>query len=163
MERFQTGVIALARSALTGVSGNVLDLGCGNAALLAQICDGRIDLVPYGVDANKLVLDHARLRLPQFSANFLQSNIFETEIWSEPRRYALALFMIGRFSEVGSVRSRILRDQLRSQCDRILFYSYSALEGLSEVMHQFVLEPYRALQLFGTTAILVRSRLGSQS
>ena len=53
MSALQRPLVSLARRRLKGVTGHVLDLGCGNGALLAKICDGESGLIPHGVDRTK--------------------------------------------------------------------------------------------------------------
>lgn len=121
-ERHRT-VVALAREELGDAHGPVLDLGCGNGALLQSLCLGQPGLEPFGVDVNERALEHARELMPRSGANFVRLNIFAREVWSA-RRYLLALISIKRLLEVQStLREKLLAD-IRSHCERLLIYQY---------------------------------------
>jgi len=125
MQALHQPVVAQARKALTSESGNVLDLGCGNGMLLAKVCEGRNDLIPYGVDTNRFAVEHARQLWPQFVGNFVQGDLFDIELWdSGSRRYALALLMLGRLLEVPRARAASMLDRLQLSCSRVLGYAY---------------------------------------
>jgi 2-polyprenyl-3-methyl-5-hydroxy-6-metoxy-1,4-benzoquinol methylase len=148
MEELHRPIVTVARKALAGVSGNVLDLGCGNGMLLRSLCEGRPDLVPYGIDSNKEVIDRARQILPKFRENFVPGDIFDVELWEtqlsnrEPRQYALALLMPGRLSEVSEEKAAKLIGFLRTSCSTILAYAYPDWSGrmLQSMVRQFGLE-----------------------
>jgi SAM-dependent methyltransferase len=80
MNELHEPIIALAGRTLTGVTGTVLDLGCGNAALLAKLCEGRSRLTPYGVDTSSAALAHAGVLLPRVAANFTLGDLFNPDI-----------------------------------------------------------------------------------
>ena len=125
MRALHQPIVALARGALASDSGNVLDLGCGNGMLLTEVCEGRGDLIPYGVDSNGSAIEHARRLSPQFAGNFVQGDLFDIELWdSGSRRYALALLMLGRLLEVPREEAMPMLDRLRSSCPRVLAYRY---------------------------------------
>jgi prolyl 4-hydroxylase len=117
-------LVALARRKLSGLTGNVLDLGCGNGALLAKICEGQDGLTPYGVDSSDLSLEHARGLLPKFAENFQPGDIFNCDLWSGGPRYALTLLMAGRLLEVKRLVADRLLQTLRTKSDAILVYCY---------------------------------------
>jgi trans-aconitate methyltransferase len=81
-------------------TGNVLDLDCGNGALLANICDRQSGMTPYGVDKSNISLEHAARLLPKFVANFKSGDFFNCDIWSRGPQFALTLIMAGRLLEV---------------------------------------------------------------
>jgi hypothetical protein len=125
MRRLHKPIVALARGALEGLDGNVIDLGCGNGVLLAKICDGRSDLRPYGVDSNRLALEHARTVLPQFAVNFVQGDLFDVELWGgASHHYALTLLMLGRLLEVPKPQALRLLKRLSATSERVLVYIY---------------------------------------
>ncbi len=93
-------IVSLARRELSGLTGNVLDLNCGNGVLLAKVCEGQTGLTLYGVDTNQAALEHAGEVLPLFAAHFTVGDIFNAEIWGSGIRYALTLLMAGRLTEV---------------------------------------------------------------
>jgi hypothetical protein len=147
MDLLHRPIVALARAALTITAGNVgakvLDLGCGNGALLAKICDGRPDLIPFGVDTNALALAHARLELPRFAENFIQADIFDIDAWSvETPGYRLGLMMPGRLLEVSEEKASALLNRLKASCSRVLVYAYPdwSEHPLSEIAQRLGME-----------------------
>jgi hypothetical protein len=130
METLHEPIVSAARKALNDQGGNVLDLGCGNGVLLAKVCQGRSDLIPYGIDSNEVAVTHARKTLPQFAGNFVQGDLFDIELWdSGKRRYKLALLMLGRLFEVPGERAAEVVKSLRSSCSRIVVYAYPDWSG----------------------------------
>ena len=130
-------IVALARRELAGVSGNVLDLGCGNGILLEKICRDRDGLIPWGCDTRTGVLEHAAAILPRFAGNFVQRNLFDPELWQSGRRYALAILMVGRLEEARGPKAEALLASIAAHCDRLLLYqsrgwSKENLETLAE-------------------------------
>jgi hypothetical protein len=111
------------------------------------VCKGRDNLIPYGVDKNKRVIQHAHLLLPQFWRNFVVGDIFEPQSWhSETRRYSLALLMLGRLTEVPAEQARHLMEDLQSMCSRILVYVYPdwAMEPIEVMARRFDLQLERS-------------------
>jgi hypothetical protein len=143
MEELHRPIVALARAALQGVSGNILDLGCGNGMLLGKICENRPDLVPYGIDSNGAAIARAREILPEFAQNLMTGDIFDTGLFGERRKYALVLLMPGRLLEVPEKRAALLIAFLRSSCSKILAYAYPdwRQHPLHSILRQFGLEP----------------------
>ena len=117
-------LVTTARSALDGRAGAVLDLGCGNGALLSKIVAGRADLEPHGIDREAHSIAHARELQPTFADNFVQADLFDTATWAEERRYALALVMVGRLLEVPMPTAQQMLAVLRSRCDVVVLYVY---------------------------------------
>ena len=76
MDEAHRPIVELAITSV-GETGTVIDLGCGNGALLKKICDARGGLIPFGVDVDDSKLEHARLLQPKFAMNFLAGNMFE--------------------------------------------------------------------------------------
>jgi uncharacterized protein len=125
MDQLHRPIVDLAREALSGMSGNVLDLGCGNGMLLKKVCEGRGDLKPHGVDCNRSALGHARQVMPEFADSFTHGDLFDVELWDRgPGHYALALFMPGRLREAPPDRAKKVLDHLRSSSSRVLVYAY---------------------------------------
>lgn len=103
----------------------VLDLGCGNGALLKKLLEAKRSFVPFGIDSQADRIAHARELLPAFAENFAAGDLFDAQwAWPEGRRYALALLMPGRLLEVAPARAAALRARLKDRCDRILIYAY---------------------------------------
>jgi hypothetical protein len=124
MDRAHDPLVSVACSAVDGRAGAVLDLGCGNGALLSKIVAGRADLAPYGIDREASAIAHAGELQPRFADNFVQADLFDTEAWADKRRYTLALLMIGRLLEVSRPKAQHVLASLRSRCDVVVLYLY---------------------------------------
>jgi hypothetical protein len=112
-------------AALGQGGGNVVDLGCGNGALLERLAAAAPGVVPFGVDVDPERIEHARQLHPVHGANFVSGDMFdEDELWVDGRRYALALLMPGRLLETDEQRAGVLRDRIRRTCDQVLVYAY---------------------------------------
>jgi hypothetical protein len=110
---------------LGAAGGAVLDLGCGNGALLGKVRAAAPGVVPFGIDRDAQRLAHAGALFPAFPAHFWCGDLGESEApWSDVRRYTLALLMPGRLLEVPPDRAAWLRARLRAACDRLLVYAY---------------------------------------
>jgi hypothetical protein len=125
MEQAHGPILAVARSALSGRGGPILDLGCGNGALLQRIHGVNTAVVPFGIDTERDRVEHARVLLPGFADHFIAGDMFESDgIWPAGRRYALALLMPGRLLEAGPERAARLVGRLTEHCDQLLVYAY---------------------------------------
>lgn len=143
MRELHQPIVILARKTLATQSGNVLDLGCGNGTLLAKVCEGRSDLIPYGIDSKASAVAHAGQVLQEFGGNFVQGDLFNSELWETGmRRYALVLLMMGRLLEVPREKALTMLNRLRSLCPRILVYVYPdwGEHSLESVARQLGLE-----------------------
>jgi prolyl 4-hydroxylase len=138
MDALQRPIVALARARLDGAGGHVLDLGCGNGALLAKICAGQPTLTPHGVDANSRALEHARILLPGLAGRFSAGDLFDCELWRGPR-YALTLLMLGRLLEVERPVAQRLLETVRASSDAILVYAYPGGRSLAEMADSLAL------------------------
>jgi Methyltransferase domain len=124
MERAHEPLVTTARRALDGRAGAVLDLGCGNGALLSKIVAGRADLEPCGIDREARSIAHARELQARFADNFVQADLFDIAAWAQERQYALALIMVGRLLEVPTPTAQQVLSVLRSRCDAVVLYVY---------------------------------------
>ena len=123
MDEAHRPIVQLALSTI-GESGTVLDLGCGNGALLKKICDARPGLTPFGVDVDPAKLDHARELQPAFAANFVAGNMFESIPLDADTVYSLVILMPGRLLEVDEASATRLKDWLRGHFQYLLVYGY---------------------------------------
>jgi SAM-dependent methyltransferase len=123
MDRAHDPLVSVAREVLDDGARAVLDLGCGNGVLLSKIVAGEA-LVPYGVDFSASSIAHARELQPAFGPNFAHGDLFDTAMWADARRYALALLMIGRLLEVPGPKAQHVVAALRTRCDNIVLYVY---------------------------------------
>ena len=117
-------IVAAATAVFPPDGGSVLDLGCGNGALLQKICQANRAIAPFGVDIDNGRITHACQLHPTFADNFLTEDMFINDtIWSE-RQYTLAILMPGRLLEATPEQADQLRKHLQTQCDHILVYAY---------------------------------------
>lgn len=123
MDEAHRPIVELAVTSL-GDTGTVIDLGCGNGALLKKICEARTGVIPFGVDVDESRLEHARLLQPAFSANFVNGNMFERIPIDADTVYTLIMLMPGRLLEVDEGSARRLREWLQGHFQRLLVYGY---------------------------------------
>jgi hypothetical protein len=124
MEQMHVEIVALARSELSAAEGDVMELGCGNAALLGKICDADGGLVPHGIDLERGSIEHARALQPRFAENFMVGDLFDLTAWPRGRPYVLSIFMIGRLLEASRQRADALLAAVRGCSARMLVYAY---------------------------------------
>lgn len=125
MDAAHRPLVELSAAALGATPGAVLDLGCGNGALLEKICERRKAAAPFGIDLDPSKVAHAGLLLPRHAANFHVGDFFNADAPAlGERRYALALLMLGRLFEVEPERAAGLRGWLRSHVEHLLVYVY---------------------------------------
>ena len=125
MDRSHQPILDLACSCLSQASGKVLDLGCGNSALLRKIWLKHQAIIPCGVDVIPEKINHAKLLLPKYKDNFAIANIFDVEsFWLSNEEYALAILMLGRFIEVAPIQTNQLLSRLKTKASQVLVYAY---------------------------------------
>lgn len=125
MEDAHRPIVDLATHTLGGRGGAVLDLGCGNGALLEKVVQAVPGAVPHGIDVEPARIAHARLLHPAYAANFMVGDLLDdAQLWPGDRRYALAILMPGRLIEAGPARREPLLERLRTRCDEVLVYAY---------------------------------------
>jgi len=118
-------IVKLASAVLTRAAGGVLDLGCGNGALVNKICSCRADLVPWGVERVAERIAHAKLLAPRFADNFVVSDIFDDcAVWSRVRNFELVILMLGRLTEVPHQWAEELLSRLKQHAKNVLVYAY---------------------------------------
>lgn len=125
MDSSHLPIVELAGQILGQEGGNVLDLGCGNGALLKKIMAAAPGVIPFGIDLEKERIEHVGHLLPEFKSNFVAGNLFESDqLWRENYRYKLVLLMPGRLLEAQPDQADWLRQRLQTYCDVILVYAY---------------------------------------
>lgn len=117
----------IARAVEEAVAGraspNVLDLGCGNGALLHALHHHIPGAIPWGLDHNPLVIESAAALWPKHAANFAIGSIRNTP-WPFPP-VDVAIIMPGRVIEQpGKVRTEILAE-LKAKAAKIVAYAYA--------------------------------------
>jgi len=117
-------LVAAAASALDGSGGAVIDLGCGNGALLAALRAVAPRVDPWGVERDPAKIAHAALLHPDHAPQLIVGDLFGDDVWPPGVRFALAFVMPGRLLEVDAAAAARLRAHLAARCDRILVYAY---------------------------------------
>jgi SAM-dependent methyltransferase len=119
-------VAATSKVAAGRPSGVVVDLGCGNGALLAAICGRVPTLRPIGVERAAERLERARLLLPGSLPHWYHGDLFTyAKAWRADVRVDIVLLMLGRLLEVPFEQAEALRQILRNNAAVVLGYAYS--------------------------------------
>jgi SAM-dependent methyltransferase len=124
MDRSHRPIVAAAIQVLGERAGKVLDLGCGNGALLGKIVCGRSQLTAVGIDLNPDAIEHASLLQCGSASIFKTGNFFDCRLWTSSGNYALALLMIGRLLEASPDQSAALIKAIKGSCRDLLVYVY---------------------------------------
>jgi SAM-dependent methyltransferase len=125
MDAAHMPLVAAAARVLGDAGGDVLDLGCGNGALLAKIRAAAPGAVPFGIDRDPTRIAHAREIHPGFADHFRVGDLMDPEsAWAAERRYGLILLMPGRLVEAGPDKAAQLRGELARSGSRLLVYAY---------------------------------------
>lgn len=118
-------VVMLASTILRDERGDVLDLGCGNGALLEKIKRACPSVGTAGIELDAERVARARTLHPSVAADIVVGDMFEADShWPDERHFEVALLMPGRLLEVSPERASRLRAWLRSHCERVLVYAY---------------------------------------
>ena len=96
--------------------GNVIDLGCGNGALLERIFD-EFALVPYGIESDPTRASHAHLE------KVWVGNIFNPSHYDK-LDYSFALVSLNRFFEVGPLATKLFLESLKPHVQYLVVYAY---------------------------------------
>ncbi len=129
-------IVSAALRELGEERGDVLDLGCGNGALVQRICRSHPGLVPWGIDTSERKIARARTLMPAAATNFRVGNLFSLREIFGAGEFALILLMVGRLVEVPRSHSDQLLSHIASISKRLLLYVYpgygdSSLEALA--------------------------------
>ena len=102
----------------------VVDLGCGNGALLQHLCADNPLVTIFGVELDPVRAAHATELEPRFASHFVCGDLFHTgRIWDHAP-FALALLMPGRLLETDPASAALLKDRLRRHATQLLVYAY---------------------------------------
>ncbi len=145
MDMSHQPILNFACSYLSQASGKILDLGCGNGALLRKIWLKHQAVIPCGVDVIPEKIAHAKLLLPEYKDNFAIANIFDIEsFWASNEEYDLVILMLGRLIEVAPIQGNQLLNRLKTQTSQVLVYAYDDYirehESLEEMAKQVGVE-----------------------
>jgi len=100
----------------------VLDLGCGNGALLERIVEKSSWLIPCGVDQNSSKIQRASRRLAPYDPELVAGDLHDDCNWRPP--YSIGIVSVSRLLEVGPEGGRYLLNRLQEGCERVILYSY---------------------------------------
>ena len=111
---------------------NVVDLGCGNGALLYKLNRLRSNVIPYGCDHDKYdFIKHSKIIHPDFSNNFQQTDIaaYVKFLNNIPGvMFDLCLLTptrISEYDEAGRFEDAdAIRYFIKNKCKYVLLYSY---------------------------------------
>ena len=110
---------------------NIVDLGCGNGALLYKLNRLRNKLLPYGCDINETAIKHSKIIHSDFYSNFQSADIatYIKVLNGTPGIiFDLCLLTPARIKEYDeSGRSEdadALRYFIKNKCKYVLLYSY---------------------------------------
>jgi len=128
----------------------ILDLGCGNGALLAHICAARPDCVPCGIEREPERLGYLAALFERHKGEWHVGDMFLSHApWREQKRYAAALLMVGRLTEARAASVQHLLHRLRGQVDHVIGYAYpdwiARYGGFAELCAAAGLTPIPAL------------------
>lgn len=119
---------------------NVLDLGCGNGALLQKIQGVRPDVEPFGIDIEPERIGHTRMLLPEFSKNFIVGDVANFDsLLPNPKHYALVLLSLCRLKVMSASQIAMFGERVQDCCDNLLVYDYYN-HDFQKVAYQFGLE-----------------------
>ncbi len=124
MNRAHQPLIDVAKQTLQSTSGSILDLGCGNAALLLKICKDKSDFIPYGVEIHESKILHGQTLIPEYPDNLFVGDIFDSSGMWRNQQYDLVILMLGRLLEVDDLTRENLKNWLLISAKNIIVYVY---------------------------------------
>jgi hypothetical protein len=151
-------LIELACRTLREQTGNILDLGSGNGALLSAICARCAPITPFGVEINSAAVKHAPgvlhslAKIQASVGEIRQGDLFDANTWRD-RDYVLAILMLGRLTERQEIAKEFLRT-LSHHCRTLLVYLYPdwttfSLNDLA-AEHGLILDSAHKVHISGT-------------
>ena len=133
MNQSHKPIVDFANSFIRDNSYSIIDLGCGNGSLLKKIKNVCCNITPFGIDHDKLAIEHGRTIMPEYADNFILGDIFESiDIWKQREYYDIALLMPGRLTVVNEDHRNWLKKQLKKHCKAIIIYLYNDWLGRSD-------------------------------
>ena len=103
----------------------VLDLGCGNGFLLAELCRAAPGISPVGIERCARRLERAHALFGGANVELHPGDLFACrEAWPRGRRYDVALLMPGRLIDASPDSARTLRRYLAKRVGTVFGYAY---------------------------------------
>jgi len=125
MDAAHTPILALTNQCLDGVTGRVIDLGCGNGALMRKLWQTHPLIVPGGVEIDLAKVEHAHVLLSEFANQFVVADMFASDaVWDTKSPYGLVILMLGRLTEVPTEKAVWLMERLQACASQLLVYAY---------------------------------------
>jgi hypothetical protein len=125
MTRLHRPVVAAAVTHLAGEGGTIVDLGCGNGALLHSIVSQAAAPVDaFGVEKDRAKVLRKRPDPVGGTVILIHADLFDVDRWAEGREYHLALLAVSRLTEVSGGLASTFIGQLRLCTRDLLLYSY---------------------------------------
>jgi hypothetical protein len=104
----------------------IVDVGCGNGALLQRLCADHPETVPFGVDRHPHKIEAARRAMPRHRDHFVAACAFDVDRWWHADwAFDVMLLCPGRFLEVDAARAQPLRRRIAERVECLLLYAYS--------------------------------------
>jgi len=126
-------IIDIAMRLLHGQSGRILDLGCGNGRLVAEIAGRLPGITPCGVECVLEKANRGRATLERAGGHLHVGDIFSPERpWFDHQPYVLTILMIGRLLEVDRQRRLALIADVEHHSNLLLLYTYGDSLSLSD-------------------------------
>lgn len=124
MDERHRPILAAALAALGTHGGNVIDLGCGNGALLRKLVEANPRIVPWGIEREPERVEHAQLLLPRDRERLVVADLFVEPLPFGGTRFTLGLLSPRRFEDVPPEQRPCLRRWIQAHCDSLLVYGY---------------------------------------
>lgn len=115
---------------------SIIDLGCGNGALLKKIKRTFPGASVYGIDNEGKRLGHASLLHPKCEDRFKEMNMFNLSESDFAEHFDFALLMPGRLREVAKSKAEAFLTFLKSKVSMIVVYAYAdTLNNYRNISH----------------------------
>lgn len=126
MRRAHAPLLRTLRTVPTNDRASVVDLGCGNGALLRELCRTSDAVVPFGVDFTAEKIERARSLLPAYRDNFVCADIYAVDAWAVDRlaHCDLCLVVPARLMQAEPAHRAPLMQWLNHDCGCRIVYAY---------------------------------------
>jgi hypothetical protein len=124
MDSAQRPIVDLASKLQLPRGKRVVDLGCGNGALLRKIANAN-QAIAFGIDCDPVRISHAYSLFQGVPANFVTGDLAEADVaWTSKPHFSIGLIMPGRLLEISTKGCVRVRRFLRERCQFVLVYAY---------------------------------------
>jgi hypothetical protein len=127
MEEAHDRLVSSIAATIPDLSGPVLDVGCGNGALLRALTRLRAHVDPYGIEINPRRLDHAKSIWPEKSRQFTCADMYLVgTLPRTPRRYRLAVIGLAHCDGSRGTPARALLRWLFERAEAVVSYDHGS-------------------------------------